>query len=416
MRRIFKLISCIILILHFQIFANEVLPLHDARDAYTPCVAFGNEIFVVAWQSGRTAPGDLSKGLKFNADIVFCRINAKGKSIDSKPIIACSSPDLQEMPRIAFGDGVFLLVWQDIRNGKDWDIYATRINSEGKVLDSDGLLISGGIHNQAKPKLVWDGKNFIIVWQDFRNGKLYESFGARVTAEGKVLDPQGIKISSGSFYHSHDPVVASAGSGVSLIMSIGYAPFAGDGHRVPVVQVQFLKNGALEGAVINASKENDGPGDRARPIWMVAGKDSYLATWKTDAPLGRGNASNESHAALFKANGERFANLKLALTSNESRIVSADVAWDGNAFVAVWTEYLHEEKKDCPVDIAFTARISEEGKILGSPKRIAGKKNTPAANVSLASDGAGTSLVAYEQHPSSGKIPIQIEVQILNSK
>jgi len=38
---------------------EKALPVHDGRDAYKPCAAFVKDGYVVAWQSGRLAPGDL---------------------------------------------------------------------------------------------------------------------------------------------------------------------------------------------------------------------------------------------------------------------------------------------------------------------------------------------------------------------
>jgi hypothetical protein len=376
-----------------------------------PCAAFGNGIYLVAWQSGRAAPGDLTKGLSVTGDIVACRVDTDGNSLDTMPLVICGANDLQERPRVASDGKNFLVVWQDLRNGRDWDVYAARITAEGKVLDPGGFLVASGAHNQAKPQIAWDGQNFLVVWQDFRNGKQYEVYAARVASAGTVLDADGARLASGDFFHCHDPAVASTGGGRSLVLWLGFAPFAGDGYRTPGVMAQFVTDGKPDGPARDASKAKDGPGGRAAPVWMAAGKDCYLAAWKTDASLGRGNADNNSHATVFNANGERQSSLVLA--SGGQRTVNADVAWDGTAFVAVWTEYVRESKKDCPSDVTFSARVSTEGKLLGEARRLAGTKAGPAANVCVASDGAGNALVAYEQHPASGDVPIQIEVQLV---
>src|SRR5690606_6538615 len=118
-----------------------------------PHAAHGKNAFLVVWQSGRTAPGDLTQGLKFHGDIVGIRVGKNGKPLDAKPLVICQAADLQQEPRVAYGNGVFLVIWQDLRNGKDWDVYAARVSDDGKVLDPDGILISGGAHNQALPRV-----------------------------------------------------------------------------------------------------------------------------------------------------------------------------------------------------------------------------------------------------------------------
>ena len=203
--------------------AEKVLPLHDGRDAYTPAVAFGENCFLVAWQSGRLAPGDLRKGPKYNGDIAGCRVDKSGKALDEKPFLICGAVDLQEKPRIAWSGAAFLVVWQDIRNGKDWDVYAARVSPDGKVLDPEGILVSGGAHNQAKPRVSWDGKNFLVVWQDFRSGAWYEVYCARVSPQGQVLDKDGLKVASGKNAQVFNPAVASAGDGRVFVISVGGA-------------------------------------------------------------------------------------------------------------------------------------------------------------------------------------------------
>lgn len=194
---------------------ENLLPVHNNKDAYTPSVGFGGGVFLVAWQSGRFASGDMTKGLIPDGDMVGCRVESDGKLLDQTPFVICSAKDLQERSRIAFGGGLFLVVWQDLRNEKDWDVYAARIKPDGKLLDANGFLVAGGAHNQALPDVTWDGKNFWVVWQDFRSGDFYEVYGTRVSSEGKVLDGQEILLDSGvkDDRHCYAPSIASTGTG-----------------------------------------------------------------------------------------------------------------------------------------------------------------------------------------------------------
>ncbi len=98
--------------------------------------AYGNGTFLASWQSGRVATGDLcSSSPNFIGSIVAARLDKAGKVLDQQPFVISDAADLQERPSVAYGGGVFVVVWQDLRNGKDWDVYAARVSSDGKVLD-----------------------------------------------------------------------------------------------------------------------------------------------------------------------------------------------------------------------------------------------------------------------------------------
>jgi len=138
------------------------------------------------------SPWDLREGIKFNGDIVGCRVSKDGKVLDAAPLVLCGAADLQEQPQAAYSGAMFLVVWQTSATARTGTCMARAFSPGGKVLDPDGILVSGGAHNQALPRVAWDGKTFLVVWQDFRSTDHYEIFGARVGTDGKVLDPQGV--------------------------------------------------------------------------------------------------------------------------------------------------------------------------------------------------------------------------------
>jgi hypothetical protein len=96
-------------------------------------------------------------------------------------------------PALAFDGTNFLVVWEDLRNGAD--IYGTRVTPGGVVLDPAGIAISVAANYQVVPAVAFDGTNFLVVWQDWRSGSEYDIYGARLSQAGSVLDPSGIAIS-----------------------------------------------------------------------------------------------------------------------------------------------------------------------------------------------------------------------------
>ncbi len=407
------------------------LPLADGRDAYEPGAAFGKDVFLVAWQSGNLDEGDLREGMKYVGDLVACRVDKSGKVIDAKPLALSSAPDLQERPRIAFGpstgsgrgSGVFLVVWQDLRNEKDWDVYAARVTPEGKVLDPKGILVAGGAHNQAVPELAWDGKNFQVVWQDFRCGDRYEIYGARVSSAGKVLEPGGsLFVTEKKPYSRFNPVVAAIpGGGKTLLFWYGIH----NNRNVPLAGSHLVADGrvAATPAFTNPSYRVSPGGQYGQfPASLSAGPKGYLAAWTTGISYSRGGALNDAHAAMFKPDGKLGKLLHLVPKSGNlrrhPRVRNSRSAWDGKSFVVAWDQRFGQAtrgKAKWDVEVVFTTRVSAEG-APGAAVQVAGGPGSPAIKPAVASDGKGTTLIAYEQHPAKAETPIRIGFRMLGTK
>lgn len=402
------------------------LPSVGDKDAYTPAAAFGKDVFLVVWRSGHLVPGDLrEQGLKFEAQMVGCRMDKSGKPLDAKPFVVSSAADLRERPRLAFGGDVFLAVWQDLRNAKDWDVYAARITPEGKVLDPDGILVGGGTYNQALPDVAWDGKAFQAVWMDFRSGTRYEIYGARVSAEGKVLDPAPIQIASGKLKGESlkNPCVAvspSAG-GRSFLYWTGAHLFI---QGCPFASCQFLADGKASGATTFVERNSEKPPAGKHPtfpVFLAAGLEEYLLIWTTNSRAGRGMPYFASNAILFDAAGKFKKTLSVSGTPGSighfpPLIRNPQAAWDGKGFVVVYDQYAGGRTKErVNLETVCAARVTAGGE--AAPKiPISGEGNSPAIKPCVASDGAGTSLIAYEKHPDKGDVPIKIGFRMLTAK
>jgi len=396
------------------------LPLLEGRDAYTPGAAFGKDVFLVAWQSGNLEDGDLRKEIKYAGDIVACRVDTVGKILDAKPFPVCTAKDLQEKPRIVFGGGVFLVVWHDLRNEKDWDVYAARVTPEGKVLDLDGFLVAGGKHNQALPQVAWDGKNFLVAWQDARSGNRYEIYGARVSREGKVLDSEGsLLVSERAPVSRFGPVVASAGTeGKSLLFWLGsHHNFA----RRPLAGSHFVQDGKVADKptyetppISNTEKKAPGGQYGQFPMSLAAGPKGYLGTWTTSIFLGRGAALNDAHAAIFKQDGQLNKTFLLTGKGDKElpRIRNPQAAWDGTNFIAAWDMGGNARP---PAEKVFATRVSTEGRITET-LHVAGTAESPAIRPAVASNGVGAALIAYEKHPEKADVPIRIGYRMLQGK
>ncbi len=177
----------------------EFAPAVSKGNQRFPAVAAGGGVFLIAWQDGWNGVGGDSNilAVRVKAPSGDAPEAAVGNILDAEPIRVCAASGVQEVPRVAFSGGVFLLVWHDFRNGRDADIYGARVTPDGRVLDPDGVPIAARPHNQNFPIACGDGKDFLVVWREVRSGRNYDLVASRVSAEaGKVLDPEGVPLAT----------------------------------------------------------------------------------------------------------------------------------------------------------------------------------------------------------------------------
>jgi hypothetical protein len=158
----------------------------DMSNEWYPAVASDGSNFLVVWRDQRSGSGD----------IYGARISQAGIVLDPTGIVICPNISYQHSPDIAFDDTNYLVVWQDYRNGANYDIYGARVAQTGTVIDPAGIAISTASGDQYDPRIAFDGTNYMIAWEDYRNGVFCDIYGARVTQSGNILDTSGIAVST----------------------------------------------------------------------------------------------------------------------------------------------------------------------------------------------------------------------------
>lgn len=159
----------------------------NSRAQSHPDLAF-DEVgtFLVVWQQGATFFESE------DARVLAARIASDGRILDPKPIALGTVGGSQERPRVRFSNGVFLVVWQELRDGREWDVRGARVRPDGVVLDPAGIDIAVAPGAQALPDVAPGPDGFVVVWQDFRNGRWYELYAARIGVDGRIRDPKGV--------------------------------------------------------------------------------------------------------------------------------------------------------------------------------------------------------------------------------
>lgn len=128
-----------------------------------------------------------------NPDIYIQKFTIKGEpSWRRSGIPVCIAAGEQSRPfLVTDGDGGVIVVWVDKRNNLDDNIYAQRINSNGKMLwNYNGLPVCVAPQYQGQIRAIPDGKNGVIIcWGDARTfmSTGFDLYIQRISALGEPL-------------------------------------------------------------------------------------------------------------------------------------------------------------------------------------------------------------------------------------
>jgi PKD repeat protein len=96
----------------------------------------------------------------------------------------------QQNIQIAYNpdDNEFLLVWQDYRNGNNWDIYAQRLDGDGALL-GDNFVINSSSYHQDVPHVIYaPGQDrFLVAWRHYTSASQYDLYGQRLSGTGDIV-------------------------------------------------------------------------------------------------------------------------------------------------------------------------------------------------------------------------------------
>jgi hypothetical protein len=281
-----------------QIFGQRVSPSGTVLDGSSgfvigtgsdnPAVAFDGEKYLVVWG-------------KFNGqyDIYGAKVGTDGQVSAEFPI--SSAPGEQIEASIAFGGGIYLVVWRNTSSGSGpaatTDIYGARVSPEGTVLDPTGLQICTAPGVQGSPQVIFDGTNFFGIWIDGRRNPVNSGFfdinGARVTPAGILLDGPAengsiaINTFSGPSFSGKYISVAFDGKDYLVAWSIG--AFSNE----PSSGVYLSRISKQTGLLINSSTDTLGipvsglPPGSSRFVYPVIfyGKGNSLLAWINNIEL-----------------------------------------------------------------------------------------------------------------------------------
>ena len=186
---------------------GDVTPLGEVAAMSNPDVAASGSTFLAVGDRG---PDDAD-------EIVGRRIDTEGNFVsDAFPITDVGLPGRQNQAVVAGGTDGWIAAWADQRNGPDEDVYATRVAADGSVTDPDGIEVSAAAGSQDVPEIGIKGNRALVIWRDDRDGET-SLFGAHVSPQGEVAEPDGIAISDSASADIPGAVVTGPGGGHTVV-------------------------------------------------------------------------------------------------------------------------------------------------------------------------------------------------------
>jgi hypothetical protein len=159
------------------------------------------------------------------------------------------------------------MVWQDRRAG-NYDIYFSAVASDGTKQISD-IQVSTGTDFSVNPTIVWNNLQFLVVWQDDRNGP-FDVFAQRINLD-LTLDGGNMQLTFGnSEFGSESPSIAPGLKGAGLACAYGDAT-----HHWIDFQV-FTPD--LTKALTPPIHVTDGTTEAEYPM-VVWSRDRYVVGW-----------------------------------------------------------------------------------------------------------------------------------------
>jgi hypothetical protein len=398
-----------------------------ANYQYFPDVSFDGTNYMVVWQDNRSG----------TFDIYASRVAQNGVVLDPAGIQISTATDEQNYPAIDFDGTNYFVVWDDGRSGSEYDIYGTRVDTNGTVLNPAGIAISTASDDQRMPSVSFDGSNYLVSWHDRRDGSNYDIYGARVNQSGVVQEPSGIPIANidvqqltaevisysgqwlvawrdhrnGSYSDIYGSRISSSGTVTDadgiLIASSAQAQskpaVASDGTNYLVVWQEDRGGGPpfdIYGMRIDASGRqldedaipiSTSTGSQEYPAVAFDNDSIYLVMWQDD----RSGSGNDIYGTRVTTSGNVLDAPGIAISTETGRQRFPSVAFDGTNFLVVWAD----ERSGISTDDIYGTLVERNGNVVSPGGNVIADDVNWQDNPSVAFDGTNY-LVVWDDYGS----------------
>ncbi len=305
------------------------------------------------------------------SSVVGVRVSDLGAVLDATPQTISLAANTQRAPVVAASASQYFVVWEDLRSNTG-DIYGSRVWFDGGLRDDPAIAISTAGGSQMKPSVASDGTNFFVVWEDGRNGVDGGSgdvYGARVQANGTLLDPNGLVVSATAQLQSAPSVAFGSGQ---------YFVVWTDNRAGITAQAIYGSRVSTAGSILDPSglPISTTPGGKITPH-VAAGTNQYLVAWVYLNASGQQIWAARVNSAGLVLDSTGFAVSKVATLNLRPRL-----AYGNNVYLVAW-----EDARFGPADV-FASRITALGEVLDDGGFSLAGGPASQSNIALEFNGA----------------------------
>lgn len=283
----------------------------------SPVVVAGTNQYLTAWTERHFSSNAVS--------VSIARLGADGALLDDQSLAIASGVDPGSVA-LAFDGTGYLAVWT-ARSGGGGVVLGTRIAADGHVLDATPFKLGRGSDGVSAPSVAYGDGGYLVTWQDDRDkgvtadAYVSEVYGARISSAGAVVGPsEGFRITNAAGSIEARPAVAAIGD----TFLVAYGKKVGDRTSAHAVRVSNA------GVVVDTTPLAFGDDTRESKSPSVATDGSqFFVAWLDFA----GGPKTVLGTRVAK-DGTKIDATPIAIA--DASPVAPAVAWDGDAFSVAW--------------------------------------------------------------------------------
>lgn len=297
-------------------------------------ITSGGQNYLVVWEDKR---------ISGNAEIFGIIIDTSGNPIGESFLISSATitsglnvtgaMNDQTSPAVAFNGTNYLVVWADLRIvGEPSHIFGARVSTSGEVLDKNGIQISlTGMYGQYYPDVSSNGTDWEVVWEEDGASSM-EIKGARVTSAGAVAVRSNLANTSNN---ERLPAIAWNGTNYILIWE-DYRNF--ESTNIDIYGVQVTSAGAKSGSdkcisTDTGSTTSGAPGAQISADIVRGPSGTCFVVWQD----GR-NANKDIYGARVTSAFSVQDLGGLAINQGSGDQEDPGIGWNGSVYVCAWRD------------------------------------------------------------------------------
>jgi len=302
----------------------------------------------------------------------------------------------QCFPAIAVdGSGNFVVVWEDYRNGTS-DIYIQRYTSSGLKQGANFRVNDESSSRKEDPAIAVDAAgNFMVVWMDCRNGgQDPDIYAQRYSSSGEAQGANfQVNNEDSRYLMTFEPAIAADAEGNFVVVwqHVWYYPGA-CGSAANIYGQRYNSSGEAQGANFRV---NDGlSGEQWHPAIAADGGGNFVVAWKHE---GDGRNPRGIYAQRYTSSGaKQGANFRVDDDSGFSNKFRPAIAVDaGGNFVVAWVDSRKGNYENYDI---YAQRYSSSGIAQGKNfqvNEISGSVVDYCLGPSVSLDSGGNFVVAW---------------------